>query len=379
MIARIDRWFWSPAPPFALGVTRIVLGVAAILATLELAESVLHVVDGQHLQIPTLEGLAWLRSLALPAIGVWLVAAALFAIGMWTTLAGAALVAAGMLLVLADQQLYSNHLALLTVLVALVTVAGGGAAVSVDARRREAPPTVATGLVWLIKVQITAVYAFSALSKLNPSFLSGSVVASYLRSDGLLALPAPWRSFEPMFAISILVIVIEAFIAVALWSPRWRRNAFVVGLLLHVGIVATFEAPALALTVFGMASLAPYVLFLDARPGSVLVVWDRSCDFCAGWITAARRLDWLRVLAYAGTDDEAVLATHGITRQAADEALHAVAPDGTAAGFDAVRRVAETLPLTFLIAPLLALPPVRWVGVRAYRRVALNRKCSIGR
>ena len=97
------------------------------------------------------------------------------------------------------------------------------------------------------------------------------------------------------------------------------------------------------------------------------------------WIRWARRLDWLGVLRYVGNEEEEVLAANGITREAADEALHLVDGDGNHVGYDAVRRAAEVLPLTFLWAPLLGLPPVRWVGIRVYRRVARNRKCTIPR
>ena len=374
---RLERWFWATDHPQALGVTRAILGAATLLATFELLESVLHVVDGAHLQVPVAEGLTWLYPLLVPAIVVWAIAAGLFALGAWTTVSGWTVVAVGAALFLTDQQLYSNHLLLLCALVGLTTLADGGAALSLDARRRGGPRPVHHGFVWLVKVQLTVVYAFSALSKVNSSFLSGSVVASYMRSDGPLAFPEAWRTFEPMLALSVAVILIEAFIAITLWLPYWRRNALVAGVVLHGGIVAVFEPPLLPLMVFGIASLAPYVLFLDARPGSALVIWDRGCDFCGTWIRHARRLDWLGVLRDTGSDDEAALARLGISREAADAALHVVGTTGTHAGFDAVRSVAGVLPLTFLVAPLLGLPPVRWVGDRVYRRVARNRRCSI--
>ena len=375
-------WLWDrlakriDARP--LGVTRIALGIAALLMTIELADSVGHVTDGAHLQIPVIPGTDWMRGFVATALAAWLVGAILFTIGLWTRPAGMLLVAASAFLFLADQQLYSNHLLMLTAFIGLTTLADGGAALSVDARRRGAH-TVPAWPVWLVMAQLTTVYVFSAISKLNPSFLSGSVLASYFRSDGILALPDSWRSFQLMFAISVAVICLELFVAIGLWLPYWRRNAFVAGLALHAGILATYEAPHFPLLVFGVASLAPYVLFLNAAPASKLVIWDRSCDFCQMWIRWGQRLDWLGVLRYAGNEEEDVLAAHAITREAADEALHLVDGDGIHVGYDAVRRAAEVLPLTFLWAPLLGLPPVRWVGHRVYRRVARNRKCTIPR
>lgn len=378
MRRRMETWLDATADPRPLGVTRIVLGIAAALMTLEIAEAVIRVADGTHLQVPVVPNTGWLRPLSVAAIPAWLVAAGLFAVGRWTRVAGTALVALVLLLLLTDQQLYSNHLVLLGALVGLVTLGDGGAAISLDARGRP-PRRIAAWPIWLLRLQITTVYAYSAIAKLNPSFLSGSVVASYLRSDGPLALPDQWRSFELMFAASVLVILLEGLLAIGLWLPYWRRTAFVAGLALHVGIVAFYEPPLLPFVTFGLASLAPYVLFLDAHPGSKLLIWDRGCEFCGGWVRAARRLDWLGVLRYAGNEDEQLLARHGISRQAADAALHLVDAHATRVGYDAVRGVADVLPLTFLWAPLLGLPPVRWVGDRVYRWVARRRSCSIAR
>ena len=361
-----------------LGVTRIVLGIAAVLFTLELAESLGRLGAPGMFRFPVVEQLAWIPGspAVVGIIGLWAVTATAFLVGWYARVAGVVLVSLGMLVLSIDQQLYSNHLTLLTVLTGLVALADGGAALSLDARAGRGATRIPEWGIWLIKVQLTSLYAFAALSKLNPSYLSGSVMASYLRTDGPLAVPEAWRSFEPMLVLSVVALLSELFLAVALWLPRWRRNAFVVGLGLHAFILLTFQPP-LALLVFGLASLAPYVLFLHAAPASRLVIWDASCSFCAGWVYWWRRLDWLGVLRFAPMDEPGLLETHGISELAAAEALHVVGPDGTTRAFGAVRSVAEVLPVSFLWAPLLALPPVQWVGERVYRSVARRRSCRI--
>jgi predicted DCC family thiol-disulfide oxidoreductase YuxK len=378
----IDRWTnrlldeRTDARP--LGVMRVVLGVAALLMTIELAEGLVRLGSDGIFRFPVVDAVAWIPgSPAAPIlIGLWACAAVALMLGWHTRPAAVTLVLVALVVLGIDQQLYSNHLTLLTVLTALTGLANGGAALSLDARAGRGSPLVPAWGIGLIKIQITSLYLFAALSKLNPSYLSGSVMASYLRTDGPLAVPESWRAFEPMLVLSLIAVMGELFLAIALWLPRWRRNAFVVGLGLHGFILLTFQPP-LSLLIFGLASLSPYVLFLDAAPASRLVIWDGSCSFCAGWVTWWRRLDWLGALRFTPMDEPGVLAAHGISELEAAEALHVVGPDGTTRAFAAVRSVAEVLPISFLWAPLLALPPVQWLGERVYRAVARRRSSQL--
>lgn len=357
----------------ALGVTRAAVGVAGLVMSLEIGGYLSRLAQPGILRLPVLDPVATAVVAAWPMVIVaWIVAAVGFTFGFRTRITGGALGVIGLALLATDQQLYSNHLYLLTTVVVILTLAGAGNGFAIGRHQR----TDAAKWGWfLLRFQVSLVYGFSALAKLNASYLSGSVMASYLRSDGPLAIPQAWRGFDAMLVLSIVALLAEALLAIGLWVPTWRRNAFVVGLGLHLMILLTFDPP-LPFLAFGILTLAMYVQFLDAKPASRLVIWDRSCDFCRSSVTWARRLDWLGALAYAGNDETDVLASHGITRQAADEAMHVV-HDGTSAGFDAVRRIAEVLPISFLWAPLLGLPPIRFVGERVYRNVARRRHCRI--
>ena len=235
--------------------------------------------------------MAWLL------IGLWLVGGVMLMLGWHTRVGGTMLTVALAVALLSDQQTYSNHLYLMLPVAALLTVADSGAAVSLDARRAGERDWVPGWPVWLLCAQISIVYAFAALAKLNPDFLSGSVVASYLRRDGLLAVPAAWRSLEPMLVMSLFAICSEAFLAFALWIPRWRPAALVVGLGLHL-FIAGFLVPTGPLFVFSLLMLPLYLLFLDVAPEARVVVWDDGCGFCATWVRWFRRLDWMHALRF---------------------------------------------------------------------------------
>jgi predicted DCC family thiol-disulfide oxidoreductase YuxK len=315
-----------------------------------------------------------------PAIAIGLVILAAvslvaFTIGVFTVPAGVVLAATLAAFMAVDQQLYSNHLYLMVLLVGLLVAARPGRALSVDALRDGEQSSSPALPLLLIRGQISIVYLFAALSKLNATFLSGTVLNSHLRADGPLGLPSEWRVFEVMAALSVITILLELALAVGLWIPRWRRSVMTLGLMLHLGILFWMTLP-LQLTAFALVMWSGYLAFLAPARGSTTVVWDDSCDFCRGWVTWFRRLDWLGALRFvplSGLPQPGI----GVRPDDAAAAMHAVNDASTTSGFRAVIQILGVLPISFLWAPLLEIPPIRAVGDRAYRAVALRRTCRL--
>jgi predicted DCC family thiol-disulfide oxidoreductase YuxK len=360
----------------ALALARIVVAGAVLLEGRASAGVLLRLTDSSVLHIPPVSwaptvtvGLAW------ALIALWSVSGMAFLVGLWTRLAGVVLAATLAAVLLLDQQLYSNHLYLMVLIVGLLTIADAGAAISMDARRTKTPQMVPAWPTWLVRAQVSIVYGFSALAKLNLTFLSGSVLAASLRRSGPLALPDAWRAAEPMMILAVLAACLEAFVAVALWLPRWRPAGLVAGLALHAGITG-WLSPTYQLLVFSLMMLPLYLIFLDTTAGSRVVVWDDGCSFCATWVRWFTRLDWVGVLRFVPRSE---LAGSGlpVSEEAAAVALQLVTGHRVYAGFAAVSRISELLPVSFLWAPLLRLPPVAAVGERVYRRVAARRLCSL--
>jgi predicted DCC family thiol-disulfide oxidoreductase YuxK len=373
----LRRWASGTAPARPLAVARIGVAFAALLELPSSAQTLLRLADPSAIHAPYLafmprptEPLIW------ALIGLWLVSGLSVLVGWRTRWAGAVLTATLASVLLLDQQLYSNHLYLMVLVSGLLTVSDSGAAISLDARRVGTRDWVPGWPVWLLCLQVSIVYGFAALAKLNPDFLSGSVVASYLRRDGPLAVPDAWRSLEPMLVLSILAVFAEAFLAVSLWSRRWRPAAMVAGLGLHAFITGWLN-PAGALLVFSLLMLPLYLLFLNAVPEGRVVVWDDGCGFCATWVRWFRRLDWLHAMRFVPRS-QVVEASLPVSEEAAARALQVVLPGGQVqSGFAAVTRVLDILPVTFLWAALLRLPPVAAIGEWAYRRVAARRSCPV--
>jgi predicted DCC family thiol-disulfide oxidoreductase YuxK len=375
MTERVQRFLveWVPSRPLAIA--RIGVALAVLMELPNSAKVLMQLDDPGIIRVqllpwspPVNDTMAWVL------IGLWGVTAVAVLVGWRTPRAAVALSVTLATVLLLDQQLFSNHLYLMVLLSALLAIANSGAALSVDAWRAGEEAEVSRWPVWLLQFQVSAVYLFAALAKVNPDFLSGSAVATSLRRVGPVAVPDAWRSMEPMLILAVMAVCAEAFIALAIWSSRWRPTALAVALGLHLSLCLWF-APTYPLIIFAVAMMPLLVLFLDAAPGRV-VVWDDGCGFCATWVAWFRRLDWLRALRFVSRSE---LATSGLPvgEDAAARALQLVTPAGSHGGFAAVGRILEILPISFLWAPLLRLPPIAWVGETGYRWVALRRKCEL--
>lgn len=365
----------AQVPPRPVSVARIGIGLAVLLELPNSAATLMRLDDPGILRTPMLPWSPGVNDpMALALVGLWIVSATALLFGWRTRLAAVTLTFTLATVLLLDQQLFSNHLYLMMLVCGLLALAHSGGALSVDAARAGERRQISRWPIWLLQVQVSAVYGFAALAKVNPEFLSGSVVATTLRRVGPLAVPDSWRSLEPMLILAVMAVCAEAFLAIALWSPRWRPAAFVVALGLHAGLTIWFS-PTYQLVVFSLTLLPLLVLFLDAAPGRI-VVWDDGCGFCATWVRWFRRLDWLNALRFV---PRSTLSGSGlpVSEDAAARALQLVSSVGVHGGFAAVGRILEILPVSFLWAPLLRLPPIAWVGELGYRRVAQRRKCEL--
>jgi len=168
----------------------------------------------------------------------------------------------GVLLI--DRQFYSNHLYLLIILMGILAASDSGAVLAVDARARPPRTDVAAWPMQLFRAQLSIVYGFAALAKLNPSYLSGAALSSFLDA-------ATEPTWVPQFLqlASLGSIAGELFVAIGLWFKATRRAAVVVGIALHLGMIALIDYP-LPLLLFAAQMLLLYPLFFNSRSSKTL-------------------------------------------------------------------------------------------------------------
>ena len=233
-----------------VAVARIGLGIATILNAIE-AFTILERVSAGYLAAPVFTSLP---SLELP----WLIAGLAFAmaagiavaIGWMTAPAAILTVVLNATVLLADQQAYSSHRWLATLLMAYLVFARSDSTWSVTRRRHATVPW------WpqlLMMSQLSVLYFFSAVSKMNPTFITGAPLSKWVW------IPLPWQLF---FMAAVLTVVVELIIAIGLWFPTSRRLAALLGLGLHVSIVVFMNNETFALIAFAIMCVSLYPLFL---------------------------------------------------------------------------------------------------------------------
>jgi len=354
-------------PSRPLGLARILVGGAAAIKAVQIWPALMKLADPGTLLTPWVD---WLPSSSVPLAAMlviaWAASATLFLVGWRLPVSGTALLVAVVATVALDQQLYGNHIYLLTWLVLLMMIADAGAGLSVGKSEK----SVVRWPVLLIMFQLSLVYGFSGVTKLNEDFLSGQVLAGVLRGG---IVPFPEALITPRFLsiLAALAVMTELFIAFFIWSKRFRPAAFILGLSFHTTLILLM-APTGELVVFALQMLALYPLFLSTD--NLVLVWDDECASCADWVARFRRFDLLHSLVPVGKGE----AGHDLPAEEVEKSLHLIHGAMTVRGFRAVAWTLEHLVPTLWVAPILRFPGVRAVGERWYRWQAARRSCAVG-
>jgi predicted DCC family thiol-disulfide oxidoreductase YuxK len=372
MPGALTRWLSAKRPARAVGLFRIGVGLAAAMRGIKTGRD-LYLLGHDPSVVPA-RLFDWAPRIDMvPAIaavtGLWMLAAAGLTVGFRARTCAGVLCALSIGLHLVDQNLWGHHVYFMALVLLLMTMTDTGASLSKGWLADGQPERVVEAWpLWLVQVQLTLAYLFTAVAKLNPAYLDGEVL------QRALALPEAWVWLTPW--IAVVALGAEFFIGVALWVPALRPWALLAGLGLHA-LVPLLMGPYAGLVVFTLVVWSVYLLFLDAPPRSRLVVWDDTCGFCRGWVRLLRRLDWLDVHRFEGSSRAEVLAEAGVSAEQASEEVKVKVGTRTLGGFAAIVAILELLPVGFLWARVLTLPPLSWLGAAAYRRVARQRHCLL--
>lgn len=334
-------WLTEEIDPRPLGMARIAVGIAAVIRVFVAVPVLFRLTQDDIIRLPYAE---WIPSPTITMVSailiLWFVSAVLFTLGWRTAIAGPVLSASIAAVLLLDLQTYSNHLYLMLVLTLLLTLAQAGSGLNLGNERKQ----VVRWPVMLIMMQLSIVYGFSGLSKINDGFLSGRVLAGDLR-NGIVSFPESLLTPRILSALAVLVIAVEIAIALLIWLGRYRPLIFALGLALHTSIPLLMSATG-ELTVFSIQMLGLYPLFL--RNDRLRVIWSQECRRCRRFIRWTRRFDVLEVV-----DDVPSSSNRDMTLTHFER---------TTTGAGCRVRILEHLVPWLWIAPILRLPGLRQIG-----------------
>ena len=195
--------------------------------------------------------------MALSAVNIgllapWLALSILITLGVWARAAAAGIVVVGALLLL--DRVISNHLYLIMLVGILLSVSDSERHFAF--RPRGAGPVRAWTL-FLLGAQLSIVYGFAALAKLNASWLSGHALSAFL-AQAILPVPDVGVLFP---IVAVMVVLVEIGLAAAPWSARLRKPAFAVAVIVHMGMLSVAHSLVDGLQI-GLLGILMLVLFL---------------------------------------------------------------------------------------------------------------------
>lgn len=221
---------------------------------------------------------------------------ALLGVGVLTRSSCAALIFLQGYTYFADQLNFRNHayLFLLILLLLLFSPCSESLSLSALIRRWKAPReggpdnrviTQPLTIQRLLQLQVSIAYFYAALHKMVPEYLGGQVLANLMVKDlfsgrsrrylTLLLSPGTVSDLqrlaqnpEAWIALSWITVGLELGLAFALWIPRARVVAIMVGIPFHLSI-----AFVMSIDTFSAAMIASYLLFLD--PDTLPAYWGR--------------------------------------------------------------------------------------------------------
>ncbi|MBD3946997.1 HTTM domain-containing protein [Nocardioides ganghwensis] len=239
----------------ALAVARIGIGLSGLLNCAESWVVFLKVEERGAVAVRTWDWLPEVSPVAAASMAAVGALAAVFVLaGLGSRIAGVVLAATLATMMLLEQQTYSNHVALSMWCALWLAFSHADARWSLRSRI-EGPRDVRVADQLLLMTQVSVVYAFTGLLKINPEFLSGRVI----QENSHLAISDPLAQ-----AMAVAAVVTEVGLCVGLWIPRLRWLVALAGVGLHASIPIVMYQP-LPLVSFSISVVFLYPLFF-ARP-----------------------------------------------------------------------------------------------------------------
>lgn len=266
----------------------------------------------------------------------------------------------------------------------LVAVSNAGDAFSIDNLRKTLkedwrktgfkPPLKPQWALRMLQVQVAYVYWITSLCKINEAkWVDGTALYYVVRYEDLarFSLPYLFHNMWTSKALTWFSLAFETLFPYLIWIKECRYFMILWGTLFHIGIDLTVNIP-----LFEWIFIGSYVCYIAPQDLSRVMDWIKICIrklFGPAQIVRYSIYD-LNQIKFAG-----VLHRLDIFGRLAIEPYSDLRPqkDRVAAfeltsngksfrGFVAFRRIALSVPLLWLLVPMLYIPGIAWISKRVF-------------
>lgn len=200
----LDRW----VDPRGVALGRILVALASFALIVEWWIPLVRLSSGEFVRLPTTYWApAVTPALVQGLVSVALIGAVLLLLGTMARVGAALVCLTSAFALVLDEQTYSNHLYLLVWMTGLLAMSRCGNAFAFP--RRKSRELVPYWPVFLIKFQISVVYFWTGISKINEQYLSGEVLQTFMNE--WVPIPDAALSY-----LALLSIGVEIFLSIAL-------------------------------------------------------------------------------------------------------------------------------------------------------------------
>jgi hypothetical protein len=268
-----DFWF-TPTATSTIAVFRIVHGFVVLLWASAIAPDVLTFFSQEGvLARQAVSGYRWgllelfpQKGAAIALLVLLFVAGFCLMIGFRSRLAALLVFVALLSFARRNPWVFNAGDSLLRHMALFLSVSHCGAALSVDARRKDPEafwrfPLRAPWALRLMQVQVSILYLFTVWAKARGErWIGGTAVAESLRVDDLTRFDLPYRFTDSLVVANLLTfgtIVVELSLAILIWNRKLRPIVIALGIALHLFIELSF-----ALGFFSMVIIMSYISFV---------------------------------------------------------------------------------------------------------------------
>lgn len=177
-------------------------------------------------------------------------------------------------------------------------------------------------------------------------------------------------------------ILFEAIFLVVFFRKKWRVPVFIIGMLLHIGIVIEFPIPWFGLTVCSIYLLLVPVSFwqktfsINKSKPTLFFYYDRNCPLCLRTVIILSHFDWFNKISFKTVqlDASSDIQISSIDEDILLDDIHSVNLKGEI--FSGIDTYIECLTRIWFLSPLallLRISGVNYLAKRVYSYIAKNR------